>query len=92
MYLDNNRLYPSILYKQKGNDGLFKCNSSGTAWWTFNNTHLPSNVKVYGEKNTTLSIVGVKYINEGYYECLGRTEEGWLFFAKSQLLLKSNLF
>lgn len=56
--------------------------------WKFNNRSLLKNTKVNKEKRE-IYIDPVLLINEGVYECVGTTKEGYIFGAKGTLVVES---
>jgi len=67
----------------EGEDVFLTCESYLPAKWTFNEKKLPDNTVVLSD--TTLVINGFSSKNEGSYECMGHTVEGYLFIAPTVL-------
>ena len=74
----------------EGKHVTLTCDSHNRAEWTFNEHKLPQNVKVVS--NTSIQITYFSKLNEGTYECKGRTDEGYLFFAPVKLRIISKYY
>ena len=61
----------------------FSCRSDTLPKWLFNGRMIPSNA--HPNSKHLLNIYSVESYNEGYYECLGTTREGYEFSAMAYL-------
>ena len=85
---DQSRIHPRLHVLQKGNRATFQCASVGKVYWSFNRTQqLPPHVRVKGTRDENLTISFTSTSNEGIYDCASVTEEGWLFFGQSELVV-----
>ena len=89
-------LYQGLIMPQKlkiyENDvGSIFCRSATLPFWLHNdNASLPFNI--VPDKHHFLSIIGAKWVNRGFYECIGTTKHRTTFSALSEVtvLVKDN--
>ena len=80
---DQKRIHPRSQTVLESDNTYFKCNSHTIPLWLHNDKIIPSNAEP--DIEGMIHIQGAKYMNEGYYECLGRTRTGLEFSAKGKL-------
>ena len=67
----------------------FACHSSTLPFWTHDRKLLQHNA--YPSRDRTLTILEVELANNGYYECMGTTSNGFNFAARALLLVLRKL-
>lgn len=70
---DNDKITPKILFKNVGDNGIFKCDSflNWRTSWKFNGGSLPNNADAPSGEEDKIFIRRITRENEGEYECTG---------------------
>ena len=80
---DQKRIHPQSQTVFESDNTHFRCNSDTIPLWLHNDKIIPFNA--VPDIEGLIHIQKAKYMNEGYYECLGRTSKGLEFSAKGKL-------
>ena len=87
LILDNNQITPNIQMVFTKENVSIRCNSISFTLWIH---RVNDSVAIIPTNSSEIEMINVTKDNAGYYDCWGKTIDGYHFVAESKLVVSCN--